>query len=76
MALGGTYQELLAFKGRVGTVHPLGGCGIGPDPRHGVTNHKGQVYEGAGGGDIDPKSKSHRVHTGPYVADGSTMPMP
>lgn len=73
-ALGGEYRELTAFKGRVGTVHPLGGCGIGADPKHGVINHKGQVYDGSHGGDIDPHTNEYRVHQGLYVADGSTMP--
>lgn len=73
-ALGGEYKELTAFKGRVGTVHPLGGCGLGPDPLRGVTNGKGQVFDNRHGGDIDPITNRHRVHSGLYVSDGASIP--
>ncbi len=73
-ALGGEYQELLAFKGRVGTVHPLGGCSIASDPSVGVINGKGQVFDMRMGGDFDPSTQSCRVHEGLYVADGASIP--
>jgi len=40
------------------TAHVLGGCPIGPDPRHGVIDGQGRVYG----------------HSGLYVVDGSTIP--
>ena len=73
-ALGGKYKELTSFKGRVGTVHPLGGCRIGGDPYSGVTNHKGQVFDGRANGDIDPNTNSFGVHDGLYVVDGASIP--
>jgi cholesterol oxidase len=48
------------------TAHPLGGCGFGEDAAAGAINHKGQVFDPAGGSDA--------VHTGLYVIDGSVMP--
>jgi cholesterol oxidase len=44
------------------------------DPRSGVTNHKGQVYDTRCGGDIDPLTGELRVHEGLYVADGAIFP--
>jgi cholesterol oxidase len=45
------------------TVHPLGGCPIGPDADHGAVDHKGRVFRGSGG-----------VWEGLYVADGAVLP--
>ncbi|HHJ20327.1 MAG TPA: alpha/beta fold hydrolase, partial [Gammaproteobacteria bacterium] len=51
---------------RLISVHPLGGCGMGHDAAHGVTNHKGQIfYTGA---------EDQTVHPGLYVMDGAVMP--
>jgi cholesterol oxidase len=44
--------------GRLGTVHPLGGCAVGRTPDDGVVDHRGQVFG----------------HPGLYVADGSLYP--
>jgi cholesterol oxidase len=50
------------------TVHPLGGNNMADDAIHGVTTHKGQVFDG----ELTP---SKGVHKGFYVADGSMIPM-
>lgn len=50
------------------SVHPLGGCGMGPDRRTGVVDHKCRVYDGGAGGD------GHAVHEGLYVVDGAALP--
>ena len=44
------------------------------DPRSGVLNHKGQVYDTVCGGDIDHATGEHRVHEGLYVCDGAIFP--
>jgi cholesterol oxidase len=44
--------------GRLGTVHPLGGCAVGRTSDDGVVDHRGQVFG----------------HPGLYVADGSLYP--
>ncbi|TDN63508.1 alpha/beta fold hydrolase [Paraburkholderia sp. BL10I2N1] len=69
-ALGGTYLRnpisTDLFKDRLVTVHPLGGCGMGEDARHGVVDESGRVFTGAA---------DNAVHDGLYVMDGSVMPM-
>lgn len=42
------------------TPHPLGGCGMADDPRHGVVDARGRVHG----------------HPGLYVADGAVFPGP
>jgi cholesterol oxidase len=48
------------------TVHPLGGCVMAEDAKHGVVNHKGQVF-----------SSNHgtTVYENLYIADGSVIPL-
>lgn len=70
----GQYKYLRAFGDQLITVHPLGGCGMSDDPAYGVVNHKGQVYDGAGGGRDKLESLEPLVHEGLYVADGAILP--
>ncbi|TKC92412.1 alpha/beta fold hydrolase [Trinickia terrae] len=69
-ALGGSFVndplDTPLFKDRLVTVHPLGGCAMADDAAHGVVDHAGRVFSGAGGTD---------VHRGLYVMDGSVMPV-
>ncbi|HKI75431.1 MAG TPA: GMC family oxidoreductase, partial [Pseudomonadales bacterium] len=54
-------------KGRVVTVHPLGGCPMGDDIDLGVVDHRGRVF--------DPESGSKTgTYDGLYVCDGSIIP--
>ena len=53
--------------GPVLTVHPLGGCPIGPDADHGVVDDCGRVFDAA-----DPSRQAH--HTGLVVLDGAIVP--
>lgn len=71
---GGQYKYLKLFGDKMISVHPLGGCGMSDDPRSGVVNHKGQVYDTACGGDIDPETGEYRIHEGLYVCDGAILP--
>jgi len=71
---GGKYKYLRAFGNKMISVHPLGGCGMSDDPRSGVINHKGEVYDTLCGGDIDERTGEPRVHEGLYVCDGAIFP--
>jgi len=71
---GGKYKYLKVFGDKMISVHPLGGCGMSDDPRSGVINSKGQVYDTACGGDIDASTGEFRVHEGLYVCDGAIFP--
>ncbi|XZE18986.1 GMC family oxidoreductase N-terminal domain-containing protein [Pirellulaceae bacterium SH449] len=73
-AHGGQYKYLKLFGDKMISVHPLGGCGMSDDPRSGVVNHKGQVYDTACGGDIAPQTGEFRIHEGLYVCDGAILP--
>lgn len=73
-ALGGNYRFLKIFGDKMISVHPLGGCAMADDPLHGVVNHKGQVFDGCGGGDFDHSTGTPRVHAGLYVVDSSILP--
>jgi cholesterol oxidase len=67
--LGGTYLKnpvwTEAFKHRLITVHPLGGCRMAEDAENGVVNHQGQVFSGTNG---------VATYDSLYVCDGSIMP--
>ncbi len=71
---GGNYKYLRLFGDRMISVHPLGGCAMSDDPRSGVVNHKGQVYDCYHGGDYDPNTGEMRIHEGLYVSDGAIFP--
>jgi cholesterol oxidase len=73
-ALGGKYRYLRIFGDKMISVHPLGGCGMSDDPLYGVVNHKGQVFDGRGCGDLDYQTGGPRVHSGLYVVDGAILP--
>lgn len=73
-AHGGNYRFLRVFGDKMISVHPLGGCGMGEAPHSGVVNHKGQVFDAAGGGDLDVITGQPRLHRGLYVCDGSIIP--
>jgi cholesterol oxidase len=47
---------------------------MGDDPSAAVTNHLGQVYNGAECGRADLQTGEPEVHHGLYVADGSIIP--
>ena len=60
-ALHGKFEKNpLSYLQRVLTVHPLGGCPMGRNPREGVVSSDGEVFG----------------HPGFYIADGSVMPGP
>jgi cholesterol oxidase len=52
--------RLLVDRARALTVHPVGGCAMATDPRHGVVDTYGEVFG----------------RRGLFVADGSVMPGP
>jgi cholesterol oxidase len=54
----------IPLVGRLTTVHPLGGCGMGTCADDGVVDHLGRVFDRASGG----------LHPRLYVADGSVIP--
>ncbi len=68
-ALGGTYIRNLRstefFGNNMVTVHPLGGCAMGPNAEIGVVDHRGRVF--------DPSQGPTAVHQGLFVVDGSIM---
>ena len=53
--------------GPLATVHPLGGCSMGDDVRHGVVDEFGRVYDG------DPRHRQ-QYHEGLAVLDGAIIP--
>lgn len=61
-------QMLGARRGPLLTVHPLGGCPMGRDRRHGVVNERGEVYDRHG---LDDEA----VHPGLMVLDGAIIPV-
>jgi cholesterol oxidase len=69
-ALGGSYLRnpisTDAFRDRIVTVHPLGGCGMADDAAQGVVDEAGRVYSGEAG---------NAVHEGLYVMDGAVLPL-
>ena len=68
-ALGGTFVKnpiwTRQFDFDLVTVHPLGGCIMGDTAEEGVTDHKGQVFNGQTGTDLYPNL---------YVTDGAIIP--
>ncbi len=75
-AHGGEYKYLKIFGDNFITVHPLGGCAMADDPRYGVVDDGGRVFDPTGGVSIDPRTgiESAPIHSGFYVADGSIIP--
>ncbi len=54
------------------TVHPLGGCPMGDDPRSSVVDHCGRVWRAEEA--LPPLRQRKRVYDDLYVLDGSTVP--
>ena len=73
-AHGGKYRYLKIYGDNFISVHPLGGCNMSDDPTYGVTNHKGQVFDGAQFGQKFRDENGAAVHSGLYVADGAIIP--
>jgi cholesterol oxidase len=72
-AVGGQYRPFKFLKGKLVTAHPLGGCNMADDPRYGVTNDLGKVFDGSESG-RDGDDGQAMFHAGLYVADGSVVP--
>ncbi len=72
-AHGGKYRHLHPPHDRMITVHPLGGCGMSDDPRSGVVDHRGRVYDLASGGSINEHGE-YATHQGLYICDGAIYP--
>jgi cholesterol oxidase len=74
-AMNGRYQSFPLWEGlapfvsrKLAVTHPLGGCPMGGSSTDGVVNTNGGVFNTAAG--------AQTVHSGLYVADGSTIPGP
>ncbi|NND98862.1 MAG: GMC family oxidoreductase [Pirellulaceae bacterium] len=73
-AHGGKYKYLKLFGDNFITVHPLGGCAMADDPMYGVVDHRGRVFDAAGGGREAISGGSAGVHSGFFIADGAIVP--
>jgi cholesterol oxidase len=74
-AMNGRYQSFPLWEGlapfvsrKLVVTHPLGGCPMGGSSTDGVVDSKGGVFNTSSG--------AQTVHSGLYVADGSTIPGP
>ncbi len=72
-AHGGKYRHLNPPHDRMITVHPMGGCSMSDDPRNGVVDDRGRVFNFANGGDCDSDGRG-RTYDGLYVCDGAVIP--
>ncbi len=70
----GKYKYLKAFGDNFISVHPLGGCNMADDPKHGVVNAMGQVFDAENNGSQDRTTGKAKVHEGLYVVDGAVIP--
>lgn len=52
----------------------LGGCCMAEDPSSGAVNERGELFDMAFGGDMDPVTGTYRVHAGCYVLGSATVP--
>jgi len=74
-AMNGRYQSFPLWEGlapfvsrKLAVTHPLGGCPMGGSSTDGVVSTNGGVFNTSAG--------AQTVHSGLYVADGSTIPGP